>query len=88
MIRYTIMLLLLVFGVTVQAQQKRDKAVYDAHIEAVDEYVPAPGQFVNDMPMYDDGDDAQTMAEKCSRIMIANSKDLPDDPDKFPFFNI
>ena len=27
------------------------------YIAAVDEYVPAPGQFVNVIPLYEDGDD-------------------------------
>lgn len=35
-------------------------------IAAVDEYVPAPGQFINTMPAYEEGDDAATMARKCT----------------------
>ena len=35
-------------------------------IAAVDEYVPAPGQFINTMPAYEEGDDAETMAHKCT----------------------
>ena len=35
-------------------------------IAAVDEYVPAPGQFINTMPAYEEGDDAETMARKCT----------------------
>ena len=80
--RKTVVTLLLLTTLTAVAQQKRDKAEYNAYIEAVDEYVPAPGQFVNTMPEYNDGDNAQTMAEKCSRTMIANSRDIKDDPDK------
>ena len=34
-------------------------------IDTVFEYMPAPGQFVNTMPSYRDGDDAATMAGKC-----------------------
>ncbi|MDD7247357.1 MAG: hypothetical protein PUH57_04405 [Prevotellaceae bacterium] len=37
-----------------------------AWIAAVDEYVPAPGQFVNTLPLYEAGDDATTMARKCT----------------------
>lgn len=39
------------------------------YIQAVDEYVPAPGQFVNTMPAYEEGDDARTMAAKCTEAL-------------------
>ena len=38
-------------------------------IAAVDEYVPAPGQFINTMPAYEEGDDAETMARKCTEYL-------------------
>lgn len=34
-------------------------------IAAIDEYVPAPGQFVNTLPLYEPGDDADRMIQKC-----------------------
>lgn len=34
-------------------------------IDRVFEYRPAPGQFVNLLPKYESGDDAQSMAQKC-----------------------
>lgn len=34
-------------------------------ITKVLEYMPAPGQFVNQMPVYEEGDDAATMCGKC-----------------------
>ncbi len=39
------------------------------YIFAVDEYVPAPGQFVNTMPLYEEGDDAAAMAQKCTEYL-------------------
>ena len=39
------------------------------YIYTVDEYVPAPGQFVNTMPQYEDGDDAAAMARKCTEYL-------------------
>ena len=42
---------------------------YSKYIEAVDEYVPAPGQFVNSMPQYEEGDDAKSMARKCTEAI-------------------
>ena len=44
-----------------------------AFIFAVDEYVPAPGQFVNTMPQYEDGDDAAAMAQKCTNLLANNN---------------
>lgn len=35
----------------------------------VDEYKPAPGQFVNMLPVYEEGDDAVRMAEKCTETL-------------------
>lgn len=39
------------------------------YILAVDEYVPAPGQFVNVMPLYSPGDTQQTMVQKCTEAL-------------------
>ena len=36
-----------------------------AELSKVFEYMPAPGQFINTLPRYDEGDDAVTMAGKC-----------------------
>ena len=67
------MILALMGTLTAEAQQKRDKSDYNAYIEAVDEYLPAPGQFVNTMPEYEAGDTKEKMAEKCATILKANS---------------
>ena len=48
-------------------------AQHSPYIEAVDEYVPAPGQYINVLPAYDDGDDAQRMAEKCTDALAHNA---------------
>lgn len=76
--RIPFIMLLGLTAMTVQAQQKRDKTDFNAYIEAVDEYVPAPGQFTNEMPEYEEGDNHATMAAKCSTILIANSTDDED----------
>ena len=44
-----------------------------AYIAAVDEYVPAPGQFVNKYPLYTDGDDATAMVQKCTEAIANNN---------------
>ena len=67
------MILALMGTLTAEAQQKRDKSSYNAYIEAVDEYMPAPGQFINIMPEYEAGDTKEKMAEKCATILKANS---------------
>lgn len=56
------------------AQTKPDGTPYSKYIQAVDEYVPAPGQFVNFYPEYTEGDDAAKMAAKCTAA-IADNKD-------------
>lgn len=38
-------------------------------IDRVFEYMPAPGQFVNLLPQYESGDDAQSMANKCLKVL-------------------
>lgn len=35
------------------------------YLTKVLEYCPAPGQFIHELPAYTDGDDADTMAQKC-----------------------
>lgn len=37
----------------------------------VDRYVPAPGQFVNLLPLYEAGDTAERMAEKCTLALAS-----------------
>ena len=49
---------------------------YSEYILAVDEYVPAPGQFVHVYPEYEDGDDAAAMADKCTSSIAANADGL------------
>ncbi len=58
------------------AQTKPDGTPYSKYIEAVDEYVPAPGQFVNELPAYTEGDDAASMAAKCTERLANNEGDL------------
>ena len=45
---------------------------YSEEIQAVDEYCPAPGQFINTMPPYEEGDNAQTMAAKCTAYLASD----------------
>ena len=73
MMKKILMILALMGTLTAEAQQKRDKSSYNAYIEAVDEYMPAPGQFINIMPEYEAGDTKEKMAEKCTIILKANS---------------
>ncbi len=44
-----------------------------AYINTVFEYCPAPGQFVNTMPKYETGDDATSMAKKCTDLIANNA---------------
>lgn len=68
--------LLLFTVLPLSAQQMIDGDTHSAYILAVDEYVPAPGQFVNDMPTYEVGDNAQTMADKCTAAIANNNRGM------------
>lgn len=57
-------------------QLMADVSVHSKYILAVDEYIPAPGQFVNTMPKYEDGDDATSMASKCTEAIAANKRGM------------
>ena len=49
-------LLLLIAAITIgniHAQRMDDVTVHSKYIQAVDEYRPAPGQYVNDVPEYE-----------------------------------
>lgn len=49
---------------------------YSKYILAVDEYRPAPGQFVNALPKYEEGDDAAAMAQKCTEAIAGDKGGL------------
>ena len=48
------------------AQRMDDVTEHSKYIQAVDEYCPAPGQYVNDVPAYEDGDTEADMIRKCN----------------------
>ena len=47
------------------AQRMDDLPVHSKYIQAVDEYRPAPGQYINDVPEYETGDTEADMIRKC-----------------------
>ena len=53
------LLSLLIFPLSASAQHSK-------YIQAVDEYRPAPGQYVNDVPEYEPGDTEADMIRKCN----------------------
>lgn len=63
--------ILLLSGVTVSATAQHTK-----YIQAVDEYVPAPGQFVNTLPEYEEGNTAFDMEQKCTDALADNRRGL------------
>lgn len=63
--------ILLLSGVTVSATAQHTK-----YIQAVDEYVPAPGQFVNTLPEYEEGNTAFDMVQKCTDALADNRRGL------------
>ena len=66
----------LMVTLTIQAQRMDNVTTHSPYIKAVDEYVPAPGQFVNDVPEYEEGDDASAMVRKCTESLANNERHL------------
>ena len=54
----------------------QDTTTYSPYISRVYEYMPAMGQFVNVMPKYEQGDDAETMCRKCEAAIANNAGGL------------
>ncbi|MBP3689078.1 MAG: hypothetical protein J6I54_03740 [Bacteroidaceae bacterium] len=63
---YLLTLVVLAFVVITGASAQSLNTPY---IKEVYEYVPAPGQFINTMPEWEEGDDAAAMARKCQEIL-------------------
>jgi len=70
MIRVLLILFILSFFqsfiVSSMAQRMDNVSEHSKYIQAVDEYRPAPGQYVNDAPEYEDGDTEADMIRKCN----------------------
>ena len=54
------------------AQRMDNVAEHSKYIQAVDEYVPAPGQWVNVIPEYEEGDTPEIMAQKCTESIAGD----------------
>ena len=54
---------------SVMAQRMDDVTTHNPYIQAVDEFVPAPGQFVNALPAATEDDTPETMAQKCTELL-------------------
>jgi len=63
-------------AVSAQSQRMDDVAVHSKYIQAVDEYRPAPGQFVNDAPEWEEGDTEADMVRKCTENLANNERHL------------
>jgi len=50
-----------------------DTTHYSPYIHRVYEYMPAMGQFVNELPRYEEGDDAEAMCRKCEAAIANNA---------------
>ena len=54
------------------AQRMDDVSEHSKYIQAVDEYRPAPGQWVNVIPEYEEGDTPEIMAQKCTESIAGD----------------
>ena len=53
-----------------------EQVAYSPYISRVLEYNPAPGQFVNTMPMYEEGDTYETMRQKAEESIAGTNNTL------------
>ena len=51
----------------------QDTTTYSPYIKRVYEYLPGMGQFVNELPKYEQGDDAASMCRKCEQAIANNA---------------
>ena len=63
-------------SVKATAQQFFKSGTPNQYIYKVVDYSPAPGQFVNTMPVYEKGDDAAKMAQKCTDSIANNVRKM------------
>ena len=56
-----------------EPEPQPDNSPYLKHVY---EYVPAMGQFINTLPAYEEGDDAETMCRKCEEALADNKRGL------------
>jgi len=61
-----LLLILAIATINASAQRMDDATEHSKYIQAVDEYRPAPGQYVNDVPEYEEGDTEADMIRKCN----------------------
>lgn len=59
-------------GITSASAQSQ----FSPYISKVYEYVPAPGQFINTLPEWEVGDDAQAMADKCTELLAGEDASM------------
>ena len=57
---------------TAKAQRMDDVTVHSKYIQAVDEYRPAPGQWTNVIPEYEEGDTEADMVRKCTESIAGD----------------
>ena len=74
--RWTVLTATLLLALTASAQHMDNSAQHSPYIQAVDEYLPAPGQFVNTIPESTDDDTPATMAAKCTEYIAGNKGDI------------
>ena len=54
------------------AQRMDNVSKHSKYIKAVDEYCPAPGQWVNVIPEYEEGDTPEIMVQKCTESIAGD----------------
>lgn len=73
---YTLSLLLEEMQIPVKIEVEATENAPTPYISDVFDYYPAPGQFVNKMPKYTDGDDKETMLNKVKASIVGDDTEM------------
>ena len=71
-----LLLILAIATINASAQRMDHATEHSKYIQAVDEYRPAPGQYINDVPEYETGDTEADMIRKCTESLANNNRGL------------
>lgn len=64
------------FEFSTEIRVVQEEIAYSKYISSVYEYCPAPGQFVNEMPKYEEGDTKETMRRKAEESIAGETASL------------
>ncbi|GHU86327.1 hypothetical protein FACS1894153_3190 [Bacteroidia bacterium] len=74
--KYTPILIFLSFLVASCCKEQEKKKIYSPYIYKVFDYSPAPGQYINELPLYEIGNTKADMIAKAEQSLVNNNRGL------------